>query len=119
MSRILVLDNDLGNADVIQLLLEEQNHQVKNINEANLLPAAIKNFQPDLIVMDVILDLADGRNLCNLVKADHDTEHIPIMLVTALLEWQVNDIYCKADGVIFKQFDYNKLTKMVNRLVIR
>ena len=68
MSKILVLDNDLGNADVIQLALEEQNHQVKNINQADLLNESIKNFKPDLIVMDIILDVADGRDLCNLVK---------------------------------------------------
>ncbi|RZL46949.1 MAG: response regulator [Pedobacter sp.] len=118
MSKILVLDNDLGNADVIQLVLEEQNHQVKNINQADLLNDSIENFKPDLIVMDIILDVADGRDLCNLVKRNHDTGHIPIMLITALLESQVDDISCKADGIIFKPFDYNKLTRMVDRLIV-
>ena len=118
MSKILVLDNDLGNADVIQLALEEQNHQVKNINQADLLNESIKNFKPDLIVMDIILDVADGRDLCNLVKKNQDTGHIPIMLITALLESQVEDISCKADGIIFKPFDYNNLTRMVNRLIM-
>lgn len=118
MSKILVLDNDLGNADVIQLVLEEQNHQVKNINQADLLNDSIKNFKPDLIVMDIILDVADGRDLCNLVKRNRDTGHIPIMLITALLESQVDDISCTADGIIFKPFDYNKLTRMVDRLIV-
>jgi len=117
MSKILVLDNDLGNADVIQLVLEEQDHQVKNINQADLLNDSIKNFKPDLIVMDIILDVADGRDLCNFVKRNRDTGHIPIMLITALLESQVDDISCTADGIIFKPFDYDKLTRMVDRLI--
>ena len=61
MSKILILDDDTSNAEVIQLVLEDQDFEVRSIHKSALLDAAIKNFGPDLVVMDILLDNDDGR----------------------------------------------------------
>lgn len=60
MARILVVENDLGNAEVIQMILIEEQHEVITIQRANLLAVTILGFLPELIIMDILLDNVDG-----------------------------------------------------------
>lgn len=118
MSKILVVDDDLSNAEVIQLVLESEGFKVERICHSALLSPSVSRFCPDLILMDIRLDADDGRNLCNNLKNDNITSNIPVMLITAMLESQVSTIPCQADSVIFKPFDYMVLTNKV-RAVLR
>jgi len=117
MSKILVLDDDLSNAEVIQLVLESEGFEVERICNSHLLNSSIKCFCPDLILMDILLDANDGRNICNKLKGDNRTRNIPVMLITAMLDSQVGDIPCHADAVMFKPFEYMKLANKVRGLL--
>ena len=117
MAKILVLDDDQSNADAIQVVLEDQAFDVASIYRSDELGMAIKIYQPDLIVMDILLDNSDGRLLCNAIKADKQTSHIPVLLITAMLESQAVKIPNLADAIIFKPFDYSKLYQKVYRLI--
>jgi len=117
MAKILVLDDDRSNADAIQAVLEDQAFDVASICHSDELGMAIKAFQPDLIVMDILLDNGDGRMICNEIKGDKHTSHIPVLLITAMLESQAIKVPNLADAIIFKPFDYVKLYQKVNRLI--
>ncbi|GGE41424.1 response regulator receiver domain-containing protein [Pedobacter psychrotolerans] len=117
MAKILVLENDFSNAEVIQLILEDQHYEVACIHEAEILQDTIKTFDPDLILMDIILDTYDGRDICNALKENRLTSHIPIMLMTAMLESQVYARENKADAVLFKPFEYTRLNQEVANLI--
>lgn len=117
MSKILVLDDDFSNADAIKTVLEDQDFHVTSINQADALKKTINSFKPDLIVMDILLDNRDGRELCNELKIDHQTQHIPVLLITAMLESQASKIPNLADDIIFKPFSYNALQDKVTRLI--
>jgi len=117
MFKILVLDDDQSNAEVIQAVLEDQSYLVTGINSSDGLETAITDFQPDLIVMDILLDKADGRELCNTIKGNPTTQDIPVLLITAMLESEAYRIPSLAEGIIFKPFDYAKLHRKVNRLI--
>ena len=117
VSKILVVDDDVSNAEAITLVLENHNFVVESIHKSDLLNPTIKSFQPDLILMDIILDTNDGRELCNQLKKNNLTKGIPVMLITAMLESQVDQIPCNADAIMFKPFDYNKLGRNVKDLL--
>jgi len=116
-SKILVLDDDQSNADAIQAVLEDQSFEVSSICSANELKGSIQQFKPDLILMDILLDVADGRALCNKIKTTFQTSHIPVVLITAMLESQALSIPSLADAIIFKPFDYHKLQRKISRLI--
>lgn len=117
MSKILVVEDDLSNAEVIQMILEDQNFEVESICQADKLNATIKSFQPDLIVMDILLYNHDGRILCNSLKSNIQTMDIPILLITAMLESKANEMINLADALMFKPFDYRVLSRKVRELI--
>ncbi|KQM78495.1 hypothetical protein ASE74_13405 [Pedobacter sp. Leaf216] len=117
MSKILVLDDDQSNAEAIQAVLEDQYFEVLSIVDSDELENSITSFKPDLIVMDILLNNGDGRELCNLIKHKNETQKIPILLITAMLEAQAKKIPSLADGIIFKPFDYAKLHSKVRHLI--
>ncbi|WP_029283655.1 PleD family two-component system response regulator [Pedobacter sp. R20-19] len=117
MAKILVVENDLSNAEVIQLILEDQYYEVACINEADLLIDTIQTFGPDLILMDIILNTCDGRDLCNALKENKLTKHIPILLITAMLESQAYAVVNKADAIMFKPFEYHKLKQQISNML--
>lgn len=118
MARILVVENDLGNAEVIQMILTEERHEVITIQRSALLGVTIEGFSPQLIIMDILLDDDDGRVLSNKLKMHDRTSNIPILLITAMTESQALLIKCKADHLMLKPFDYailtNKISSMIN-----
>lgn len=117
MAKILVLENDPGNANVIHLELTDQAHDVKTIIDASLLEKTIDQFHPELIVMDILLNHCDGRILCAGLKRSVKTAHIPILLITAMLESQIYALPILADKVMLKPFDYEVLADNVNSLL--
>ncbi|MCZ4223258.1 response regulator [Pedobacter rhodius] len=117
MTRILVVDNDFSNADAIQMVLENLEYVVKSINQPELLKDTIEKFMPDLIIMDILLGNSDGRVLCDLIKADSKTAHIPVMLITAMMRSQANAITCQADSLMLKPFDFLKFAEEVHTLI--
>ena len=118
MYKILVLEDDLSNLDAIRMVLESEHFKVRLLSDANQLQPAINSFLPDLILMDVLLNDQDGRIICNGIKVNDRTRHIPVMLITAMLESQVARIPCQADAIMFKPFDYDKLTRKVKSLLV-
>ena len=117
MPKILILDDDYSNADAIKMVLEDQALDVQSICEAKKLKQTINNFKPDLIVMDILLDVGDGREICNQLKKDTQTRMIPVLLITAMLESDASSIPHLADDIIFKPFSYKTLQEKVANLI--
>ncbi|MGZ3872441.1 MAG: hybrid sensor histidine kinase/response regulator transcription factor [Mucilaginibacter sp.] len=74
---------------------------------------------PDLIISDIVLPGASGKNLTELLKTDMRTSHIPIILLTAQssTEQQIDGIRSMADAYITKPFNFNYLSATVENLI--
>jgi CheY-like chemotaxis protein len=117
MPRILVIEDDPSNADVIQQILESEDFEVESIDGPEIIDESIDSFSPDLILMDILLPTGDGRLICNSIKENPDTKQIPVMLITAMLESEIPRIPCLPDAIMLKPFDYQKLTRTVKKLI--
>jgi two-component system KDP operon response regulator KdpE len=77
---ILVVDDNEAIQKVVQRVAEKLGHQViQALTGAAALEAAIAS-QPDIIVLDMGLPDADGRDVLNKLKADQRTTHIPVVV---------------------------------------
>ena len=115
MAKILVVENNESNAEVITLILESNNFTVDCIGDSALVSDKLASFRPDLILMDVQLEKDDGRVLCDSIKNQSD---VPIVLLTALLPIEVSKVPCKADDIIYKPFEMQELIAKVEHQLV-
>jgi signal transduction histidine kinase/DNA-binding response OmpR family regulator/ligand-binding sensor domain-containing protein len=82
-----------------------------------LILALSKN--PDLIVTDVMMPEMDGKELCNLIKTNFKTSHIPVVMLTALAELddKLLGLETGADAYVEKPFNIEILKATINNLI--
>ncbi|TCD02153.1 response regulator transcription factor [Pedobacter frigidisoli] len=117
MSKILVLEDDSATLDVIKLLFELEGYQVLGISDHSILFDAIEKYLPSVILMDVIIGQADGRDICQLLKSSVYKD-IPVLLMSV-----VNNFHSDlehpmiADDYIDKPFDLDVMVSKVKTLI--
>ncbi|WP_025145186.1 PleD family two-component system response regulator [Pedobacter jeongneungensis] len=116
VKKIFIVDDDESIHDIINLIFEQD--LVHGVVKADNLEKSILTFSPDIILMDIRMGDADGRELCNRLKENPNIAHIPILLLSAL-NIDLNNLGCIPDDVIEKPFDIGHLVEKVNHLLGR
>jgi two-component system phosphate regulon response regulator PhoB len=116
MRRILAVDDDSDILEVLQYILEDSGYEVITLADGHNLFDKIKESQPDLILLDIMLGNLDGRDLCKSVKARIETHDIPVILISASHEVSktLNQIGAP-DDFIAKPFDIDVLLRSIHR----
>ena len=83
MARILVVEDNAEMRMMMMALLGSKGHEVvEAVDGADVLRWAVEE-EPDLVLLDVMMPGVDGWEALALLKEDHRTEHIPVIMVTA------------------------------------
>jgi Response regulator containing CheY-like receiver, AAA-type ATPase, and DNA-binding domains len=115
MSKILVVDDDHDILTVVKILLNMNNFSVKTISKWEYISEEIQKFSPDLILLDVALGSADGREICKKLKKSEETNHIPVILFSAHYDLVNNIGGCMADGLVTKPFETSYLLDTIRK----
>ncbi|MCH8956224.1 diguanylate cyclase [candidate division KSB1 bacterium] len=112
-SRILVVDDVPVNIQLLVTYLAAEGYDVVSAKDGYDAMKAVKEHQPDLILLDVMMPKMNGFKVCEVIKSDDATKFIPVILVTALneLEDKVKGMNSGADDFLAKPF--NKLELLV------
>jgi DNA-binding response OmpR family regulator len=82
--KILVVDDDAELVDLLCFNLKQADYTIDTaFNGAEALKKA-RSFEPDLIVLDVMMPELDGFAVCEILRRDPATATIPILMLTAL-----------------------------------
>ncbi|GAB4033555.1 MAG: hypothetical protein Fur0012_13370 [Elusimicrobiota bacterium] len=84
MSKIMVVDDDPEISSLVQYTLESLGHTIKVCDNGREVIDAIKDFKPELMVMDVMLPGIDGYSLTSKITEDPQMASIPIIVLSAL-----------------------------------
>ncbi len=108
--RILVVDDSADNLFLMQFVLESQGYKVGLADSGEKALKTIKNYHPDLILLDVMMPGMDGYEVVNRLRIDENALSIPVYLVTAdkYVDWD-KAIAAGVDGLIHKPIDIDKL----------
>ncbi len=81
--RVMIIDDDKGTADYYAAVLEEFEFEVRTVNDSKAAFAMIDEFEPDLILLDVMMPRYDGFELAAIIRQMEDYIHTPIVFMTA------------------------------------
>ena len=84
--RILVVDDDKSNVDILRTRLHAQGYEVVSAGDGEAALVAAQEHRPDLVLLDVNMPKLDGLEVCRRLKADSTLPFTPIVLVTARAE---------------------------------
>lgn len=127
------LENILNSSEETRLLIVEDNLEVRrfikeNLSKDHLINEAVDGIAgiekafgliPDLIISDVMMPRMDGYKLCETLKSDTRTSHIPIILLTAKAETEnkMMGLETGADDYIIKPFEMSELKVRIRNLI--
>ena len=114
-SCIWVVDDDHGILEVVQIVLEGAGYDVKTIDSEYLFKEEIQKNKPDLVLLDILLSGADGRDIARQIKNNIITATTPIIMMSADTHLQEKCDEVCADDYIKKPFDIDQLENMVSK----
>lgn len=116
--KILIVDDDTQMRNYLKEEIGQHFSISESANGKEALDMALNNL-PDLVVSDIKMPLMDGITLCRRLKSNPSTNHIPVVLLTALStnEDKAQGMDIGADAYLEKPFNPEMLTKIIYNLL--
>ena len=113
----LIVDDNNDILDFLEQILEDRYTILTAINGKDGIEKAINSI-PDIVISDIMMPVMDGYELCEKIKNDKRTDHIPVILLTAKTEqidrlkgWEKG-----ADAFLTKPFESKELELIIENL---
>ena len=116
MKKLLIVDDEVDLLMGMEVLLTNYGYKVKTATSYQTLLPIVYSFQPDIVVLDVMLGSEDGREICKELKQNPITKEICIMLFSASPEKGKNYQDYLADGWLDKPFDSASIASKLDSL---
>ena len=81
--RILIVEDEESLLKLESILLTSKGYQVQGVANGKEALEAIKATPPDLVLLDIMLPEIDGFEVCQRIKENEATKHIPVIMLTA------------------------------------
>jgi len=119
--KILVVEDDRDISELISYNLEREAYEVVCLYDGAPAVDYVHKGMPDLIILDLMLPEIDGIEICQKLKSDLITKHIPIIMLTAKSEEAdvVVGLQMGADDYIAKPFSPKVLVARVKAIFRR
>lgn len=116
--KILIVDDDTNIAELISLYLTKECFETKMVEDGEEALRAFEEFQPNLILLDLMLPGIDGYEVCRTVRK---TSSVPIIMLSAKGEIfdKVLGLELGADDYMMKPFDSKELVARVKAVLRR
>lgn len=109
---VLVADDDASVVEILRDMLEFSNYQVRTAAGDDVIPQ-VNEEKPDVVLMDISMPDADGRDVCRTLKKSRDTREVPVILISAGYNVDRSSRAAGADDFIAKPFDMYDLLRKV------
>ncbi len=117
--KILLADDEEDVKIVLKMYLETKDFEVVTAYDGLDAIDQARREKPDVILLDIMMPVLDGFEVCRRLKADPDTQNIPVIMVSAAshAESVQKGIKVGAADYIVKPFDPEALEKLINKVI--
>ena len=118
MKKILVIDDEIAIRDLIELVLRRENYDVQTAEDGKAGLQLLDSFQPDLVVLDLMLPDCSGYDLCKEITGKRA---IPVIMLSAKNEIidKVLGLELGAEDYMTKPFDNRELLARIKVILRR
>ena len=117
-TKLLIVDDDHNICDLLKLYFENENYNVKVAHDGIEGVNAFKTYDPDLVLLDIMMPKKDGWQVCREIRKKSST---PIIMLTAKGETadKINGLDMGADDYVTKPFDVKELLARIHAVMRR
>lgn len=121
VKRILVVDDEPDVTELLEYKLAQEDYKVEVLNDPLSFVAKVRDFEPDLMILDIMMPELNGLQLCRIARSDPAMKSIPIIFLTAKgeAEDRVTGLETGADDYISKPFNTKELMLRVGKILHR
>lgn len=83
MYRILIVDDEPNIVLALELLMKREGYVVQSVDDGQKVFDAVREFRPDLIILDIMMPKMDGYEVCQRIRADASMKEVSIIMLTA------------------------------------
>jgi DNA-binding response OmpR family regulator len=84
MTKILLVDDEPITTRLLELLLSKDGYQALSVNDSRKALSVASVFSPDIIILDLMMPVVNGIDICKALRADPKFAKTPILFYTAL-----------------------------------
>ncbi len=119
--KILVVDDEPDVTDLVAYHLKARGFHVETLNEATASISKARGYNPDLIILDIMMPHLSGIQICRILKTDNKLARIPLIFLTAKSEPhdRIEGLETGADDYLGKPFSPKELVLRVESILRR
>ena len=116
--KALIVEDDINIAELLKIYLQKDGFETENAYDGGRAVALAETFRPDIILLDIMLPVMDGWQVCREVRKN---SQVPIIMLTAKGESldKVSGLEMGADDYMTKPFDPKELIARIHAVMRR
>lgn len=119
--KILIIEDDDDMIHILKSILELEGYEIAYSRDGEDGMKKIKEYNPNLLILDLILPKIDGNEVCRRIKKDPELSKIPVIMLTAkgATRDELEGIMDGADDYITKPFNPLDLIETIKYLLTK
>ncbi|MFT3682091.1 MAG: response regulator [Ferruginibacter sp.] len=112
-THVLIIDDNEDILFMLKAMLQFKGYHVSVKENADNVEDSIKELLPDIILMDMLLSGADGREVCTIIKSNPAIAGIPVIMISAMPNAEQTCLAAGADYFLSKPFEMDDMTNTI------
>lgn len=114
---VYIIDDDTSLLEALSFMLTTEGYRVV-VGTGETVLEEVKQYQPQIILLDILLAHGNGRDICKKIKQKKDLQHIPIILLSAHPNAGKTYKQYLANAFLAKPFDNEDLLALIMKLIL-
>ena len=119
MPKVLLIEDEESLRNLYTKILSSKNYTLETSADGIEALSILRNFKPDVIVLDIVMPNYNGMEILKILKNDNDYKNIPVVMLTALSEMRkiTECLEMGAVGYITKDSAVEEIVQRLNFLL--